>query len=116
MPEVVAVQSSQEIYRPSPQVVANANAPSPETLGRRAQDDLEAFWAEQARDFVWFQEWDRVLDDSAKPFYKWFVGAKTNIVYNCLDRHVQTWRRNKLALIWEGKRRRPHLLVPRPQP
>jgi acetyl-CoA synthetase len=103
MAEVVAVQASQEIYRPSPQVVANANAPSPETLVRRAQDNLEAFWAEQARDFVWFQEWDRVLDDSHQPFYKWFVGAKTNIVYNCLDRHVQTWRRNKLALIWEGE-------------
>ena len=44
-----------------------------------------------------------MLDDSNKPFYKWFVGGKTNIVYNCLDRHVQTWRRNKLALIWEGE-------------
>jgi acetyl-CoA synthetase len=44
-----------------------------------------------------------VLDDSNAPFYKWFVGGKTNIVHNALDRHVKTWRRNKLALIWEGE-------------
>ena len=52
---------------------------------------------------MWFEPWTKVLDDSNKPFYKWFVGGKTNIVYNCLDRHVETWRRNKLALIWEGE-------------
>jgi acetyl-CoA synthetase len=44
-----------------------------------------------------------VLDDSNPPFYKWFTGGSTNIVYNALDRHVNTWRRNKLALIWEGE-------------
>ena len=65
--------------------------------------DLAGFWAAQAEEFEWFQKWDKVLDDSNAPFYKWFVGGKTNIVYNCLDRHVQTWRRNKLALIWEGE-------------
>ncbi|MGD8598234.1 MAG: acetyl-coenzyme A synthetase N-terminal domain-containing protein, partial [Anaerolineae bacterium] len=47
--------------------------------------------------------WEQVLDESGKPFYKWFVEGKTNIVYNCLDRHVKTWQRNKLALIWEGE-------------
>ncbi|MFW5771738.1 MAG: acetate--CoA ligase, partial [Phototrophicaceae bacterium] len=46
---------------------------------------------------------DTVLDDSNAPFYKWFVGGKTNIVLNALDRHVRTWRRNKLAFIWEGE-------------
>ncbi|MFA5804166.1 MAG: acetate--CoA ligase [Melioribacteraceae bacterium] len=44
-----------------------------------------------------------MIDDSDKPFYKWFSGAKTNIAYNCLDVHVKTFRRNKLALIWEGE-------------
>ena len=44
-----------------------------------------------------------MLDESNAPFYKWFVGAKTNIVHNALDRHVKTWRKNKLALIWEGE-------------
>ncbi len=45
-----------------------------------------------------------MLDDSNKPFFKWFVGGKTNIVYNCLDRHAETSRRNKLALMWEGEK------------
>ena len=46
----------------------------------------------------------QVLDDSKKPFYKWFVGGKTNMALNALDRHVTTWRRNKLAIIWEGEK------------
>ncbi len=44
-----------------------------------------------------------MLDDSEKPFYKWFTGGKTNIVHNAIDRHLKTWHRNKLALIWEGE-------------
>ena len=44
-----------------------------------------------------------MLDDSNKPFFKWFVGGKTNMALNALDRHVTTWRRNKLAIIWEGE-------------
>jgi acetyl-CoA synthetase len=44
-----------------------------------------------------------VLEDSSPPFFKWFVGGETNIVHNALDRHVKTYRKNKLALIWEGE-------------
>src|SRR5690606_8328259 len=68
-----------------------------------AQQNLEEFWAKQAEKLHWFQKWDRVLDRSQAPFFKWFVGAKTNIVYNALDRHVKTWRKNKVALIFEGE-------------
>ena len=68
-----------------------------------ADKDLAGFWEERAQEYEWFEPWDQVLDDSNKPFYKWFTGAKTNIVYNCLDRHVKTWRKNKLALIWESE-------------
>ena len=96
-------QGSQEIYKPSPEVIAAANVGSYEELARRAEEDLAGFWAEQAEKFAWFKEWDQVLDESNKPFYRWFVGGKTNIAYNCLDRHIHTWRRNKLALIWEGE-------------
>ncbi len=52
----------------------------------------------------WHTPWTKALDDSNKPFYKWFVGATTNIVHNALDRHQKTYRKNKLALIWEGER------------
>ena len=96
-------QGTPDIYQPSPEVIAAANVKSYEELTRKADEDLAGFWAEQAKEFVWFKEWDQVLDESDKPFYRWFVGGKTNIVYNCLDRHIGTWRRNKLALIWEGE-------------
>jgi acetyl-CoA synthetase len=92
-----------EIYSPHVDVKESAIVKDHNVLVDHARRDLAGFWAEQADQFQWFQKWDTVLDDSAKPFYKWFVNAKTNIAYNCLDRHVATWRRNKLALIWEGE-------------
>jgi acetyl-CoA synthetase len=92
-----------DFYTPSPEFVAQANVPDPEAAYKEAADDLEGYWARRARELEWYQPWDKVLDDSQKPFYKWFVGGKTNIVLNAIDRHVRTWRRNKLALIWEGE-------------
>jgi acetyl-CoA synthetase len=91
-------------YEPSPDVLEKAYVKNRAELAQRAADDLEGFWAECAAEYEWFSPWDKVLDDSNKPFYKWFVNAKVNIVTNCLDRHVDTWRRNKLALIWEGEK------------
>lgn len=95
--------AAHDLFKPSADVIANAIIKNRAEITRKAEDDLEAFWGEQAKEFVWFEPWTKVLDDSNKPFYKWFVNGKTNIVYNCLDRHVQNWRRNKLALIWEGE-------------
>jgi acetyl-CoA synthetase len=63
----------------------------------------QAFWAEKARAIDWFKTWDKVLDDSATPFYKWFAGGVLNICYNALDRHLKTPRKNMLAYIWEGE-------------
>ncbi len=99
-------QAQHEVYPPPPHVVETANI-SPEEYERYRKEGEEnpvKFWEDRAKEMVdWFQPWEKVLDDSNAPFYKWFVGAKTNIVYNALDRHVKTWRRNKLALIWEGE-------------
>ena len=92
-----------EIYNPSQDIVQHAIVKDPEELAKWASQDLAGFWEVQAREFEWFSPWKKVLDDSDQPFYKWFVGGKTKIVYNCLDRHVNTWRRNKLTLIWEGE-------------
>ncbi len=92
-----------EVYYPSPEVVARARLKDWDALAKRALEDLEGFWAEEASELEWYQKWDRVLDDSQKPFYKWFVGGKVNIVHNCLDRHQKTYRKNKLALIWVGE-------------
>ena len=70
---------------------------------RKSMDDPEGFWGETAGELHWFKPWDKVLDDSEKPFFKWFTGATTNLSYNCLDRHLSGPNRNKAALIWEGE-------------
>ena len=59
-----------DIYRAPAEFVAAANINNPDEAAKRAEADPAAFWAEQAEDFVWFKKWDRVLDDSDKPFYK----------------------------------------------
>jgi acetyl-CoA synthetase len=92
------------LYAPSAEVIAQANVPDPEAARNEASLDIEAYWAKRAEELLWYKKWDRVLDDSNKPFFKWFVGGKTNIVANAIDRHVRTWRRNKLALIWESEK------------
>ncbi|MBN1856298.1 MAG: acetate--CoA ligase [Dehalococcoidia bacterium] len=70
----------------------------------RSIADPAAFWAERAEQIDWFQKWDKVLvDDFANAKHEWFVGGKLNMTYNCIDRHLKTWRKNKAALIWEGE-------------
>jgi acetyl-CoA synthetase len=79
---------------------------SGEKLSREREKSLknpEKFWAEKAEAIDWFKKWDKVLDDSNKPFYKWFLGGILNISHNALDRHIKTQRKNKIAYIWEGE-------------
>ncbi len=68
----------------------------------RSIREPEEFWAEQARHLSWFKTWDKVLDWQP-PFARWFVGGKLNASYICVDRHVKTWRKNKVAIYWEGE-------------
>ena len=95
----------ERVFRPLPQLIAAANiGPQAfEAAQARAERDPLGYWEEAADELDWFKKWDTVLDDSNPPFYKWFVGAKCNIVYNALDRHIETANKNKLALIWEGE-------------
>jgi acetyl-CoA synthetase len=92
-----------EVYYPAPEIIEAAHIQEYEDLYRRTIENPEDFWAEMAGELEWFKKWDKVLDDSNPPFFKWFSGGKTNIVHNALDRHVQTYRKNKLALIWVGE-------------
>jgi acetyl-CoA synthetase len=73
-----------------------------ERLRAKAKADPEAFWADIARELHWFKPWDKVLEWNA-PWAKWFLGGKINLSYNCLDRHLDTWRKNKAAIIWESE-------------
>jgi acetyl-CoA synthetase len=74
-----------------------------EALHAKAEADPEKFWADLAQtELHWFKPWDTVLKWNP-PHAEWFSGGRINISYNCLDRHLPTWRRNKAALIWEGE-------------
>jgi acetyl-CoA synthetase len=73
------------------------------TLHTNAERDLESFWAGQAELLDWFAEPERTLNDSDPPFYKWFEGGKLNVSYNCLDRHVEAGKGDKVAFHWRGE-------------
>ncbi|MBN2072250.1 MAG: acetate--CoA ligase [Candidatus Krumholzibacteriota bacterium] len=93
-------------FKPSAEFVEKAHIKSLDeykALAKKATDDFEGFWAEQAREYVhWFKEWDSVLEWDP-PKAKWFSGGKTNIAYNCLDKHLEDGRADKTAIIWEGE-------------
>jgi len=69
---------------------------------RRSIEDPEGYWGEIAGELEWFEPWQKVLEWNP-PHAKWFVGGKTNVCYNALDRHLGGWRRNKAAIVWEGE-------------
>ena len=97
--------SEVHIY-PAPRTLASAAHISAErysAMYARSINEPEAFWAEQAEQFVsWFKKWDKVQDwDYESVDIKWFTGAKLNVSYNCLDRHLET-RGDDVAIIWEG--------------
>ena len=71
-----------------------------EKLYKHAREDFEGYWADEAKELTWFSPWRKTLDWTP-PHAKWFVDGKINISYNCLDRHLETPRRNKAAIIWE---------------
>lgn len=73
-----------------------------ERIYKESIEEPEKFWGRVARELYWFRPWDKVLEWNA-PWAKWFLGGQINLSYNCLDRHVQTWRKNKAALVWEGE-------------
>ncbi len=95
----------ERVFRPLPQMVIEANINPQEytEVVKKTKHDYLSYWEDAAKELDWFKKWDKVLDDSNPPFYKWFTGAKCNIVYNALDRHIETANKNKLALIWEGE-------------
>src|SRR5882757_4420608 len=69
---------------------------------RRSLADPAGFWGEQAQALQWTRRWDRVLDDSAAPLYRWFSGGRLNTCYNALDRHVESGRAEQTALIYDS--------------
>ena len=95
----------QRSFPPSPEFAAKAQIKSLaeyEALYKESVEQPEKFWARAAEQLHWFKKWDKVLEWN-QPWAKWFLGGELNLSYNCLDRHVQTGRKNKAALIWESE-------------
>ena len=68
----------------------------------KSVENPEGFWAEAAEGIDWYQKWDKVLDDSNPPFYRWFTGATMNTCYNAIDRHVEGGRGDQVAIIHDS--------------
>ncbi len=72
------------------------------TVFSNSIDNPEEFWAEAASGIDWYQKWDKVLDSSNPPFYRWFTGGKMNTCYNAIDRHVENGRGDQAAIIYDS--------------
>ncbi|MFN6309352.1 MAG: acetate--CoA ligase [Microcystis sp.] len=103
---IESILQENRLFPPSAEFAQNATIKSFEEyqqLYAKAKADPQAFWAQLAeKELHWFEKWSEVLEWQP-PFAKWFVNGKINICYNCIDRHLTTWRRNKAAIIWEGE-------------
>src|SRR6266545_3598651 len=103
--EIKSVLKEDRLFPPPAEFAAKARVKSMaeyDAMAQRAASDPDGFWGEVAGKLYWHAPWSRVLEWSL-PDAKWFVGAKTNMAYNCLDRHLGGPRRDKTALIWEGE-------------
>ena len=102
MSETLENLSSETRQFPPPEAVAAAANVKAEAYEQAATDRL-GFWEQQARRLSWAKEWDQTLDWSNPPFAKWFVGGELNVAYNCVDRHVEAGKGDKVAIYWEGE-------------
>jgi acetyl-CoA synthetase len=102
-PAIEDIYSEERVFPPSPEFTAAALV-NDRSLYDEADADLEAFWARQARELLtWDRDFEQVLDWSDPPFAKWFDGGMLNMSVNCLDRHVDAGRGDKVAFHWEGE-------------
>src|SRR5688572_378509 len=99
--EIEALLAENRRFPPPAEFAARATVNSPEIYDEAAAD-LEGFWAKEASKLDWFEPWHTVLDWQA-PYARWFDGGKINISYNCLDRHVNAGKGDRVAYYWEGE-------------
>lgn len=102
---ITSVMHEDRLFNPSEEFSAEAHIRSMrkyKQLQKLAETDPEKFWGDIANELHWFTPWKKLLNWKP-PHAKWFVGGKTNLCYNALDRHLESWRRTKAAIIWEGE-------------
>jgi acetyl-CoA synthetase len=95
--------NEERVFKPSKEIVDVLHVKDWESKIEKGKD-IEKYWAEKAEQFVWFKKWDKVLDDSNEPFYKWFVNGKINMAYNAVDRWIETDKRNQVAVLYVNER------------
>jgi acetyl-CoA synthetase len=106
-----SILTEERVFAPSSELVQHANVT--DYMKAKGFNDYESFyqwsltnrfefWNDLAKELHWFEPWQTTFEWTTKPFFRWFVGGKFNIVYNCLDRHMQTSTRGKVAFYWEG--------------
>ncbi|MFQ5668034.1 MAG: AMP-binding protein, partial [Candidatus Binatia bacterium] len=103
--DIESVLKEKRVFAPPAEFSQHAhigNAAEYDRWSRLAENDPDKFWSDIAGELEWFSPWRSVLEWKP-PFAKWFAGATTNLTYNCIDRHLRSWRRNKAAIIWEGE-------------
>ncbi|MBM3148557.1 MAG: acetate--CoA ligase [Chloroflexi bacterium] len=103
---ISSMMAERRVFKPPKELAQQAFIKSLDEykkIHKRSIEEPEGFWAEMAEQLDWYKKWDKVLvADFANAKHEWFIGGKLNVSYNCLDRHLETWRKNKAALIWEG--------------
>ncbi|HEY7573041.1 MAG TPA: acetate--CoA ligase [Nitrososphaeraceae archaeon] len=92
-----------KIYKDSERITVTLTGKKFEKIRIKASENQEQFWGEQAKNLIWFKDWERVLDWKNPPFAKWFVGGKLNASVNCIDKHMDSNIKNKAAIIWENE-------------
>ena len=102
MAEDFDVKLSEKYYAPDPSYRQNSWLGDYQKAYDEFRNDPEGFWDKAARELHWFTPYAKVKEWNY-PYARWFLGGKTNITYNCLDRHVMSARKNKVALIWKGE-------------
>jgi acetyl-CoA synthetase len=105
---ITSMMEEKRSFPPSKEFSSKAHVKSLEEYKKmyeRSITDPDGFWGEQAKNLEWIKKWDKVLDYNFGDnlYIKWFQGGKLNVTINCLDRHLKTQRKNKVALIWEGE-------------
>lgn len=102
---ITSVLTEDRVFKINPEFSKQAHIGSFEQqkkIYRESVRNPEKFWERTASELHWFKRWRKVLQWKV-PFAKWFVGGKTNVSFNCLDRHLNSWRKNKAAILWEGE-------------
>ncbi len=101
--DTTVLLDEKRIFKPNVETVERAHVKNWETEIEKGKN-FEKYWEEKAEDLDWFERWDQVLDESNKPFFKWFVNGKINLAYNAVDRWIDTEKRNQVAILYVNER------------